>query len=420
MATSTPEFLPEVIAALRQGPERWVNINLDALTHNVKRLRELIGRNRTLIAVVKADAYGHGAVPVGRAALAAGADILGVVHIAEACALRNAGIEAPLMAWLHTPATDFGEALRQNIILGASGWDLDAIAYTASRTGLRARVHLKVDTGLGRNGATLEQWPELVQRAAAFERAGYISVEGIFTHLAVADEPARPETDAQLAAFEQLVQQAKDAGLTPELIHAANTPGTLTAHDKVESAQMLGNAVRVGLGLYGLSPLADKTSKDLGLRPVMTFETRVSTVKEVPAGQGVSYGLRYMTEKATTLALIPVGYADGVPRIATGAPVRIYPGGGALARTYPVVGRIAMDQIVVDLGQPGLTDPKHGYLGARTVLFGEGDNPPVEQWAQAASTINYEIITRISPRVARYYTTDSSAKTPESKRKSNS
>ena len=161
----------------------------------------------------------------------------------------------------------------------------------------------------------------------------------------------------------------------------------------------------MGLALYGLSPLNGVSAEQLGLEPVMTFQTFVNAVKEVPAGQGVSYGLNYTTERPTTLALIPVGYADGVPRVATGGPVRIHPRGSAEARTYPVVGRIAMDQVVVDLGEPGLTDPELGYLHAPAVLFGAGENPRVEEWAEAAGTINYEIVTRISSRPDRIFLT---------------
>ena len=396
--------------------ERSALINLDALEHNVRRLKELVG-SRVLIAIVKADAYGHGAYPVARSALAAGADMLGVVHVNEALELRSEGIDAPLIAWLHTPSTDFDAALSEGVRLGVSGWDLEAVAAAAARTGERAIVHLKADTGLGRNGATAEDWPALVTRAAQLEAEGLIRVEGIFSHLAVADEPTRAETAEQLEVLDRFVAQAKDAGLNPDLVHLANSPGTLTAAlDGWDTDErLLGGGVRTGLALYGLSPLPGVTSEQLGLEPVMTVSSYIAGVKEVPAGQGVSYGLRYHTDKPTTLALVPMGYADGVPRIAENAPVRIYPGaqnaeGGAAlppegveGKTYRVVGRIAMDQMVVDLGEAGLSAPECGYLGAPVVLFGAGENPPVEEWADAAQTINYEIVTRISYRVPRVY-----------------
>ena len=394
--------------------ERSATIDLDALEHNVRRLKELIGE-RTLIAVIKADAYGHGAYPVARSAIAAGADLLGVVHVSEALELRADGIDAPLMAWLHTPSTDFEAALQEKIRLGVSGWDLEAVAAAAERTGERAIVHLKADTGLGRNGATVADWPALVARAASLEESGLITVEGIFSHLAVADEPARAETAQQLDALDTFVAQAREAGLDPKIVHLANSPATLTASMEGWDAEerLLGDGVRCGLALYGLSPLPEVTAEDLGLKPVMTVGSYIAAVKEVPAGQGVSYGLRYRTDKPTTLALVPLGYADGVPRIAENAPVRIYPGAqnaqdgsapnNAEGKTYRVVGRIAMDQMVVDLGEPGLSDPALGYLGAPAILFGAGENPPVEEWADAAQTINYEIVTRISSRVERLY-----------------
>ena len=284
-----------------------------------------------------------------------------------------------------------------------------------TRTGERAIVHLTADTGLGRNGATVEEWPALVARAAQLEREGLVRVEGIFSHLAVADEPLRSETAEQLKVLEGFVARAKDAGLTPELVHLANSPATLTAAlDGWQADEsLLVDGVRCGLALYGLSPLPEATSADLGLEPAMTVSSYIANVKEVPAGQGVSYGLRYHTEKPTTLALVPLGYADGVPRIAENAPVRIYPGAqdeaagripaGPEGKNYRVVGRIAMDQMVVDLGEAGLSDPALGYLGAPVVLFGAGENPPVEEWAEAAQTINYEIVTRISYRVPRVY-----------------
>ncbi|WP_270258723.1 alanine racemase [Kocuria marina] len=396
----------------RQPSERSAVVDLSAVQHNVRRLAEL-ARGRTLIAVVKADAYGHGAVPVARAALAAGAHMLGTAHASEAVALRDAGITAPVLAWLHTPATDFEQALRRDVRLGLNGWELDAVLAAARATGTPATVHLKLDSGLGRNGATVEEWPGLVERVVAAQNAGLLRVEGIFTHLAVADEPQREaETVAQLHALSDAVRIARDAGLDPTLIHAANTPGLLGAQDMADPDLVLRDAVRVGLGLYGLSPFADRTPEDFGLRPAMTLRTRVANVKAVPAGHGVSYGFAYRTTGPTHLALIPLGYADGVPRVATGAPVRIG------ERVYPVVGRIAMDQCVVDLSLGGEPASSSGVdwsgvelsaaepavrVGDEAVLFGAGEDPSVTRWADAAGTINYEIVTRISPRVPREY-----------------
>ena len=387
----------------RQPSERSAVVDLAAVEHNVRRLLEL-ARGRTLIAVVKADAYGHGAPEVARAALSAGAHMLGTAHVAEALALRDAGITAPVLAWLHTPSTDFATAVARDVRLGISGGELDAVLDAARAAGTPAVVHLKLDSGLGRNGATEQQWPGLVARAARAQEEGLLTVEGIFTHLAVADEPGRPETTEQLDALTRAVAVARAAGLAPRMVHAANTPGLLSAQDLPDPDAMLRDAVRVGLGLYGLSPFADRTSADLGLVPAMTLRARVANVKAVPAGAGVSYGLTYRTDAPTHLALIPLGYADGVPRVATGAPVHIGTG------VHPVVGRIAMDQCVVDLsrGSSALTgEPLRSgseptvRIGDEAVLFGAEGHPSAADWADAAGTINYEVVTRISPRVPR-------------------
>lgn len=382
--------------------ERLAVIDLDAVEHNVRRIKALIGQ-RALIAVVKADAYGHGALEVARSAVAAGANYLGVVHVKEAHALRSGGIAAPIIAWLHTPCTNFAQALEDRLELGvSSAWELEAIAAAHRASGQKepVKIHLKVDTGLGRNGVTMAELPALAAAARRLEEAGLLEVVGVFSHLAVADEPERTETAEQSLTFDRALDILHSAGLRPTLRHLANTPATFSAASVGAEEGLLRDAVRVGLGLYGLSPLAGSTPEELGLRPVMHLQTFINAVKEVPAGQGISYGLNYVTDKPTTLALVPVGYADGVPRVATGGPVRIYPATGP-ARTYREVGRIAMDQLVVDLGEPGLADPAAGFLGAPAVLFGSGDNPPVTDWAEAAGTINYEIVTRISPRVTR-------------------
>lgn len=364
-------------------------IDLDAIRHNVRRLADAASPAKVM-AVVKADAYGHGAVPVARAALQAGASWLGVAHISEALSLRAAGIDAPLLAWLHTTDSNFGAAVAAGVDIGCSGWELERIVAAAREQERPARVHLKVDTGLGRNGATPETWDRLVGEAVEYQDQGLLRVVGIFSHLAVADEPDRPETDQQVAAFREALAIAEDAGVDPEVRHLANTPATLSRPDTHF------DLVRVGLGIYGLSPFDGQTSAELGLRPAMTLRTLVSQCKEVPEGQGVSYGLHYRTRNASTLALIPMGYADGVPRVATGGPVRV------AGKTYPAVGRIAMDQMVIDLGAE---HAGAGLQGAEAVLFGDGADggPTADDWARAAGTINYEIVTRISPRVPRRF-----------------
>ncbi|MCA4132449.1 alanine racemase [Arthrobacter sp. M4] len=372
--------------------ERSAVIDLEAIRHNV-RVLTAVASPAQLMAVVKADAYGHGAIQVARAALQAGASWLGVAHISEGLALRAAGIDAPMLAWLHTPESNFAAAVAAGIDIGVSGWELPQVVAAARAQQRPARVHLKLDTGLGRNGCTIEKWDSVVGEAVDYQDQGLLRVVGVFSHLAVADEPHRPETDQQLAAFREALAIASDAGVDLEVRHLANTPATLSRPDTHF------DLVRVGLGLYGLSPFEDQTSAELGLRPAMTVRTLLSNCKTVPEGQGVSYGLNYHTPSDSTLGLIPLGYADGVPRVATGGPVRVN------GVNYPVVGRIAMDQMVIDLGPDAERSAGGSLIGAEAVMFGDGSDggPTADDWARAAGTINYEIVTRISPRVPRSY-----------------
>jgi alanine racemase len=376
--------------------ERSAVIDLEAIRHNVRRLAAIASPAKVM-AVVKADAYGHGAVQVARAAVEAGASWLGVAHISEALGLRAAGIDSPLLAWLHTPESNFAAAVAAGIDVGISGWELEKVVAAAREQERPARIHLKVDTGLGRNGIPLSRWDSVVGEAMDYQDQGLLRVVGIFSHLAVADEPHRPETDLQLEAFREALALAADAGVETEVRHLANTPAALSRPDTHF------DLVRVGLGIYGLSPFLGQSSEDLGLRPAMTVRTLVSNHKVVPEGQGVSYGLDYHTPAESSLALIPLGYADGVPRVATGGPVRVN------GVNYPVVGRIAMDQMVLDLGADAPQDGS--LLGAEAVMFGDGRDggPTADDWAEAAGTNNYEIVTRISPRVPRAYLNEAPA-----------
>jgi alanine racemase len=367
--------------------DRQALIDLDAIRDNVRHFRKVAEPARVM-AVVKADAYGHGALPVARAALEAGAAWLGVAHISEALALRAAGIDAPLLAWLHTPDSDFAEAIRAGVDIGISGWELDHVAAAAHEQERPARIHLKIDTGLGRNGCPEAEWESLIGRAQEYQEEGLLRVVGIFSHLAVADEPQRPETDEQIDRFRSAVAVAEAAGLDLEVRHLANTPGALTRPD----AHF--DMVRIGLGIYGLSPFENQRPEDLKLTPAMTLRTKVANCKKVPANQGVSYGLHYRTAGPTTLVLVPMGYADGVPRSASGVQVAI---GG---RRYDVVGRIAMDQFVVDLKSAD----ERFEPGEEVILFGPGGQvPDAADWAAGSGTINYEIVTRVSGRVPRAY-----------------
>ncbi|HEY8984102.1 MAG TPA: alanine racemase [Streptomyces sp.] len=367
-------------------------IDLGALRENVRALRAK-APGAAFMAVVKADGYGHGAIPCARAAVEAGATWVGTATPEEALALKaDAGLpdDVRVMCWLWTPDGPWREAVAAGIDVSVSaGWALEAVIGAARAVRKTARVQLKADTGLGRGGSQPADWADLVRRALDAERDGVVRVTGLWSHLACADEPGHPSTKQQLDLFRELVAYAEAQGVRPEVRHIANSPATLTLPEAHY------DLVRPGVAMYGLSPSPELGSPaDLGLRPVMTLKTPVALVKHVPGGHGVSYGHHYVTPGETTLALVPLGYGDGVPRHASGAgPVLI----GGKWRT--AAGRIAMDQFVVDLGGDEVE------AGAEAVLFGPGDRgePTVEDWAQAAGTIGYEIVTRISARVPRVY-----------------
>ncbi|MEE1756055.1 alanine racemase [Streptomyces sp. SP18CS02] len=365
-------------------------IDLGALRANVRALRARVAPHAQVMGVVKADAYGHGAVPCARAALAAGATWLGTATPHEALALRAAGVEGRILCWLWTPGDPWREGVEAGLDMSVSGmWALREVVAAARGAGRTARVQLKADTGLGRNGCQPADWPELVGEALKAQADGAVRVTGLWSHFACADEPGHPSIAAQLESFREMLAYAEEAGVEPEVRHIANSPATLTLPD----AHF--DLVRPGIAMYGVSPSPGiGTPADFGLRPVMRLSGSLALVKQAPAGHGVSYGHHYITPRPTTLGLVPLGYADGVPRHASGrGPVLV----GDKVRT--VAGRVAMDQFVVDLD--GDTVPP----GAEAVLFGPGDDgePTAEDWARAADTIAYEIVTRIGSRVPRVY-----------------
>ncbi|MEU4045388.1 alanine racemase [Streptomyces antibioticus] len=373
-------------------PRARAEIDLAALRANVRTLRAK-APGAAFMAVVKADGYGHGAFPCARAAVEAGATWVGTATPEEALALRARGglpADVRIMCWLWTPGGPWREAVEAGIDVSLSAmWALREVVGAARAAGRPARVQLKADTGLGRSGCQPADWPELVAGALRAERDGLVRITGLWSHFACADEPGHPSVAAQLTRFREMVGYAEAEGVRPEVRHIANSPGLLT----LPEAHF--DLVRPGVSMYGLSPSPEVgTSADLGLRPVMTLATPLALVKHVQGGHGVSYGHHYVTPAATTLGLVPLGYADGVPRHASGTgPVLI----GGKWRT--VAGRIAMDQFVVDLGGD---EPE---AGGEAVLFGPGDRgePTAEDWAQAAGTIGYEIVTRIGGRVPRVY-----------------
>ncbi|GGM17826.1 alanine racemase [Dactylosporangium sucinum] len=364
-----------------------VRVDLDAIRHNVATLRDLLAPGTRLMTVVKADAYGHGMLPVARAAVQAGTDWLGVATVDEALTLRDAGVTAPVLAWLHSPDRPLHEAIERDVDLSAASTDtLREITQSARKVKKAAKVHLKIDTGLSRNGAAQKDWPALLERAAKAEGDGYAEVRAVWSHLACADEPGHPSIARQLAEFHDALEVAERHGIRPQLRHLANSAATLTLPETHF------DLVRVGLSTYGLSPIPGQATR---LKAAMSVHARVALVKAVPVGAGVSYGHTYKTLKDTTLALVPLGYGDGVPRAASSrGPVWL---AGKVRR---IVGRVCMDQVVVDCGDDEVR------AGDEAVLFGAGaaGEPTADDWALACDTINYEIVTRMgSERTPRIY-----------------
>lgn len=359
-------------------------VDLAAIAHNT-RLLAAHTRAQVLV-VVKADGFGHGLVPVARAALANGATWLGVTSLAEAHAVREAGLTAPVLSWLHHPEDDFAPAIRAGIEVAAPSRDhLAGIAAAATRAGGPAAVHLKIDTGMARNGATPDDWPELVTFAAKLEEAGLIRVRGVWSHLAHADLPGPVNVASQLSRFTDAVAVARAAGLDPDLRHLANSAATF-AHPDTHF-----DLVRAGIAVYGVEPVEGVS---YGLVPAMTLRSEVIMVRRVPAGTGVSYRHDYVTDRPTTLALVPLGFADGVPR-AAGPRASVLLGGVR----RPIAGRITMDQFVVDAGDLPVRP------GDEVVVFGPGTagEPTVSDWAIWAGTNEHEILTGIGGRVPRRY-----------------
>ena len=363
-------------------------VNLDALTGNARLLGERAG-GTPLMGVVKADGYGHGMLPAARALIAGGASWLGTAFIHEGLALRRAGITVPVLTWIIPPGEPVGDAIEADIDLGVSDMaTLETVVAESRRLGRTARVQLKADTGLHRGGVDPAVWGRVVQAAARAEDAGHVRVSGVWSHFASADEPGDPSIASQLSVFHESLEVADKAGLTPEVRHIANSAALLT----LPEARF--DLVRGGIASYGLCPITDYSVP--GLRPVMTLESRIALTKRVPAGSGVSYGHRYFTDREATLALVPLGYADGVPRAATNRG-RLLLGG----KVRTISGTVCMDQFVVDVGDDAVEAGEHA------VLFGDPeelpDVPTAEDWAQILDTIPYEIVTRVGVRVPRKY-----------------
>ncbi|MEZ0579554.1 alanine racemase [Nocardioides sp. MH1] len=375
-------------ASDHRGDLAEIVVDVAAIRHNVRTLRELTGV--PVIAVVKADGYGHGMVESARAARAGGATWIAVVTVQEALELRSAEYDGPLLCWLTLPGVDLGRAVEEGIDLTAySVAELDDIAAAAEAVGRRARVQIKVDTGLHRGGAPRATWAEVFARARAGELAGSWKITGLWSHFACSDEPEHPANDRQEQAFRAALALAADNGLQPGLVHLANSAAAVLR----PSARF--DAVRCGIAIYGLDPAPGRTP-DIGLVPAMTVRSELAMVKELAPGDAVSYGQRWTADRPTTVGLVPVGYGDGIPRHAfhEGGSAEVAVGG----KRRPIRGTVCMDQFVVDL------DGDRAEIGDEVVLFGPGaDTPTAQDWAEACGTINYEIVTRIGGRMTRTY-----------------
>lgn len=359
-------------------------IDLAAIAHNIASIRAKT--KAQILAVVKADAYGHGLIPVAQTAVKSGAQWLGVALLEEAIALRQAGVNVPIISWLTTTGDDFEAALRNQIDLSISSLEIfDLVLAEARRIGIKPRLHFEVDTGMSRGGF-LQQWPALIN--SAIIAAAEFTLVGLWSHFARADEPDEPMNQTQIEEFEHFRSDLERAGIKAQFFHQANSAAAMT------NPQSHRDIIRIGIAMYGLSPDLDTMgdSQSLGLIPAMTLKSRLVLVKKVPAGNSVGYGATAIVDRDTTLGVVALGYADGIPRnTSSAAKVSV---DGQLA---PIIGRVSMDQFVVDLGPDSIAK-----TGDWVVIFGKG-GASVDTWATAAGTINYEIVTRIGPRVPRIY-----------------
>ena len=364
-------------------------INLSAISQNFKSIKSRTSAD--VLAVVKADAYGHGLIPVSKALEEAGADWFGTALLEEAINLRKAGILKPIISWLTPLGEDFKSAIDLDIDLGIPSIDLlDEVIKTASLTGKTARIHLEIDTGMSRGGV-LSEWDQLIKSVLAGVNLKQLKVIGIWSHFARADEPDELMNQEQLSLFEEKVNQAKAAGIDAQFIHIANSAALFTNKSSHK------NIIRSGIALFGLSPdvktIGDSSS--LGLKPAMKLKAKLNLVKEVKAGSSVGYGGTAVLKSDTKLGVVALGYADGIPRNTNNLA-----GVFVDKKRAPIIGRVSMDQFVVDLGITSTAK-----TGDEVIVFGDGSSGEytVDEWAKAANTINYEIITRIGPRVPRIY-----------------
>ena len=364
-------------------------VNLSAIVDNLKFIKSKT--DAQVLAVVKADAYGHGLIQVGKAAADAGADWLGTALLEEGIALRNSGIKKPIISWLTPLGEDFKTAIDLDVDLSISSVELLSEVIAAGKSIKKIpRVHIEIDTGMSRGGVG-DDWHKFLDDLIKASKSNEINVVGIWSHFARADEPDEKMNKEQLVIFEDRIKSLEMAGVNPEFIHIANSAASLTnkgAHK---------NIIRWGIGLYGLSPDVNNLgdSKSLKLKPAMKLKAKLHLVKSVKAGASVGYGGTAITKSDTKLGVVTLGYADGIPRNANNLA-----GVFAAGVRAPIIGRVSMDQFVVDLGINSLAK-----TGDEVIVIGDGSSGEytADEWAMASGTINYEIVTRIGSRVPRIY-----------------
>lgn len=365
-------------------------VDLSVIKRNVEQLCEAVAAHAdgpAVMVVVKADGYGHGIFGSARAARAGGATWLGVAHRDEALDLREDGDTGRILAWLAMPGEDFGPLIEADVDVAAySVAQLGEIVEAAKTLDRPARVHLKVDTGLSRGGVPMSGWKALATAARTAEVDGHVVVAGIWSHLACSDEPDHPANDEQEEAFESALAVAEEIGLTPEVRHLSNSAAALLR----PSAWY--DLVRIGIAAYGLTPAPGVVSSEgLGLVPAMTVRAKAALTKDIAVGDSVSYGHTFTADRPMRVALVPLGYGDGIPRHASST-AKIQSRG----KTGGVLGRVCMDQFVAEV-------PRGTLAGDEIVLFGPGANgePTAQDWAEACGTISYEIVTRIGGNAGR-------------------
>lgn len=365
-------------------------VDLQAIKNNLTLIKSKTSAQ--VLAVVKADGYGHGLIPVSKSAIEAGADWLGTALLEEAIALRKNGIKVPIIAWLTPCGEDFKEAINLDIDLSISSLEvLTEIVTAGEQLKKLPRVHIEIDTGMSRGGIG-DDWKVFALKCSRLIKENKIDIVGIWSHFARADEPLEKMSQEQLLVFSNMVSEFKSLGIEPKFLHIANSAAALTLKDSHKSI------IRWGIGLYGLSPdinnLGD--SKSLKLQPAMKLKAKLNLVKTVKAGSTVGYGASAIVTHDTKLGVVAIGYADGIPRNANSSA-----GVWVAGKRAPLIGRVSMDQFVVDLGATSLAK-----TGDEVIVFGNGNQNEytVDEWAKACGTINYEIVTRIGPRVPRIYT----------------